>query len=91
MKELEYFLNHPNINMVIPWIYDIYKNMAKPKSRDEESKSEEDETEKRLQCFLNQPNINMVIPWVYSIYRSVKEGGGGGGGEDDSYKWEDLT
>ena len=88
MKDLECFLNQPNINMVIPWVYEIYKNMAKPKSRDG-GDSKEDKVEKDLQCFLNQPNINMVIPWVYSIYRSVKEGGGGGG--DDSYEWEDLT
>lgn len=87
MKDLECFLNQPNINMVIPWVYDIYKNMAKPKSRDGKE-SKEDKVEKNLQCFLNQPNINMVIPWVYSIYRSVKEGGGG---DDDSYEWEDLT
>ena len=27
MKDLECFLNQPNINMVIPWIYGIYKSV----------------------------------------------------------------
>ena len=91
MKDLKCFLNQPNINMVIPRIYEIYKSMAKPTSRDG-GDSKEDKVEKDLQCFLNQPNINMVIPWVYSIYRSVKEGGGGGGGGGgDAPTWEDLT
>lgn len=85
MKDLKCFLNQPNINMVIPWVYEMYKNMANKKSR-EEGGEEEDKTEKALQKFLNQPNINMVIPWVYSIYKSVKESS-----EDDSYYWEDLT
>lgn len=83
MKDLKCFLNQPNINMVIPWIYDIYKNMANPRSGDD-GDSKEDKVEKNLQCFLNQPNINMVIPWVYSICRSVKNG-------DNELKWEDLT
>lgn len=26
-KDLECFLNQPNINMVIPWIYGIYKSV----------------------------------------------------------------
>ena len=87
MKDLECFQNQPNINMVIPWIYDIYKNMATPRSRDG---SEEDKVAKDLECFLNQPNINMTIPWIYQIYKSVKEGGGGGGGDRD-IRWDDLT
>jgi hypothetical protein len=83
-RDLECFLNQPNINMVIPWIYDIYKNMATPRSRDG---SEEDKVAKDLECFLNQPNINMTIPWIYQIYKSVKEGGGSGG--DSEIRWDD--
>ena len=26
-KDLECFLNQPNINMVIPWVYQIYKSV----------------------------------------------------------------
>ena len=84
-KNLECFLNQPNINMVVPWIYDIYKNMAKPKSRDG---SEDDPIAKDLQCFLNQPNINMTIPWIYEIAKAVKSGGGGGG-EGSDLEWDD--
>ena len=73
-KSLKCFENQPNINMVIPWIYEISKSMSS--SRD----SEEDDKAKSLECFENQPNINMVIPWVYQIYKSVKSGGGGSGG-----------
>lgn len=73
-KSLKCFENQPNINMTIPWIYEIAKNMAS--SRD----SSDDDVEKGLQCFLNQPNINMTIPWIYQIYKSVKSGGGGSGG-----------
>ena len=88
MKDLECFLNQPNINMVVPWIYDIYKNMAKLKSRDGES--EDDPIAKDLQCFLNQPNINMTIPWIYEIAKAVKSGGGGGGGgEGSDLEWDD--
>ena len=76
MKDLECFQNQPNINMVIPWIYDIYKNMAQPKSRDNGA-GEDDKMAKDLECFLNQPNINMTIPWIYQIYKSVKSGEGG--------------
>jgi len=61
-KSLECFLNQPNINMVIPWIYEISKTMAS--SRDGED-DDDDKMAKDLECFLNQPNINMVIPWVY--------------------------
>lgn len=91
-KDLECFLNQPNINMVIPWIYEIYKNMATSRSRDGGS-GDEDKVEKDLQCFLNQPNINMVIPWIYGIYRSVKDGGGSSGGSEivSDLKWDDLT
>ena len=90
MKDLECFLNQPNINMVVPWIYDIYKNMAKPKSRD--GGSEDDPIAKGLQCFLDQPNINMTIPWIYEIAKAVKSGGGGsGGGEGSDLEWDDLT
>ncbi len=85
-RNLDVFLNQPNINMVVPWIYDIYKNMAKPKSRDGES--EDDPIAKDLQCFLNQPNINMTIPWIYEIAKAVKSGGGGGEGSD--LKWDDI-
>ena len=83
MKDLECFLNQPNINMVVPWIYEIYKNMAKPKSRD--SKSEDDPIAKDLQCILNQPNINMTIPWIYEIAKAVKSGGG----EESELIWDD--
>ena len=74
-ESLECFKNQPNINMVIPWIYEMAQNMAS--SRDDDS---EDEVENDLKCFLNQPNINMTIPWIYQIYKSVKSGGGGSGG-----------
>lgn len=86
---LECFLNQPNINMTIPWIYEIYKSMAS--SRDTKRDGDDDRTEEDLQCFLNQPNINMTIPWIYSIYKSVKEGGGGGGGDDSAMRWIDET
>ena len=85
-KSLQCFLNQPNINMVVPWIYDIYKNMAKPKSRD--GGGEDDPIAKDLQCFLNQPNINMTIPWIYEIAKAVKSGGGGGG-EGSDLEWDD--
>lgn len=75
-ESLKCFENQPNINMVIPWIYEISKTMAS--SRDGEA--EDDKTTKDLECFLNQPNINMTIPWIYQIYKSVKSGGGSGGG-----------
>lgn len=85
-KSLKCFENQPNINMAIPWIYEIAKNMAG--SRDS---SDEDDVEKGLQCFLNQPNINMTIPWIYQIYKSVKSGGGSGGGETiiQELEWEE--
>ena len=86
VKDLECFLNQPNINMVVPWIYDIYKNMAKPKSRDgEEANEQEDPIAKDLECFLNQPNINMTIPWIYEIAKAVKSGGG----EGSDLIWDD--
>ena len=90
-KSLECFKNQPNINMVIPWIYEMAQNMAS--SRDGDS---EDEVENGLKCFLNQPNINMTIPWIYQIYKSVKSGGssgssGGGGGEASALEWTDYT
>ena len=47
MKDLECFLNQPNINMVVPWIYDIYKHMETSKSRDG-SNGGDDKTEKDL-------------------------------------------
>jgi hypothetical protein len=71
-ESLKCFENQPNINMTIPWIYEIAKSMTG--SRDG---SDDDDVEKDLQCFLNQPNINMTIPWIYQIYKSVKSGGGG--------------
>lgn len=84
VKDLDVFLNQPNINMVVPWIYEI-ANTMKSRSRDgqeseEEEGGQEDEVAKDLECFLNQPNINMTIPWIYQIYKSVKSGGGGGEG-----------
>lgn len=84
-ESLKCFANQPNINMVIPWIYEMAQNMA---SSREDS---EDEVEKGLQCFLNQPNINMTIPWIYQIYKSVKSGGGSGGGGDQpgTLEWEE--
>ena len=90
VKDLDVFLNQPNINMVVPWIYEI-ANTMKSRSRDGESEEEgeqEDEVAKDLECFLNQPNINMTIPWIYQIYKSVKSGGGGGG-EDSGLEWDD--
>lgn len=84
-ESLKCFANQPNINMVIPWIYEMAQNMAS--SREEDS---EDEVEKGLQCFLNQPNINMTIPWIYQIYKSVKSGGGSGGGGGDQPGTQDL-
>lgn len=91
-RDLDCFLNQPNINMVIPWLYDIKNTM---KSRDnsnegEDGKEDQDEMEKSLQCFENQPNINMAIPWIYSIYKSVKSGGGGGG-EGSDLEWVDES
>lgn len=88
MKDLECFFNQPNINMVVPWIYDIYKNMVKSESRDGKKSrgGDDDPIAKDLQCFLNQPNINMAIPWIYEISKAVKEGGGGG-----DIRWDDLT
>lgn len=88
IKDLQCFLNQPNINMVLPWLYDIYKNIVKPDSS-KKKRGEEDPVLKDLQCFLNQPNINMAIPWIYEIRKAVKEGGGGGGGS--GYEWEDET
>ena len=94
VKDLDVFLNQPNINMVVPWIYEI-ANTMKSRSRDGESEEEEggqeDEVAKDLECFLNQPNINMTIPWIYQIYKSVKSGGGdgGGSGEDSGLEWDD--
>ena len=94
--DLDCFLNQPNINMAIPWIYEIANAMSS--SRD--SATEEDDPRlKNLDGFLNQPNINMTIPWIYQIYKSVKSGGGssggssGGSGEnlDESREWVDLT
>lgn len=76
-KSIRCFENQPNINMVIPWIYEISKSMSSSRDGEEE---EEDKTAEGLKCFLNQPNINMVIPWVYQIYKSVRSGGGSGGG-----------
>lgn len=90
-KSLQCFKNQPNINMVIPWIYEMYSSMAKSRDGGEEQQ-EEDKVEKDLQCFLNQPNINMVIPWVYGIYKSMKSGGSGGGGEgsgDEGLIWKE--
>lgn len=88
-RELQKFLNQPNINMVVPWIYDIYKNMAKPKSRQSRDGEEQqvDPVEKDLECFLNQPNINMTIPWIYQIAKSVKESSG----SDHDLRWTDDT
>ena len=91
--DLSCFENQPNINMTIPWIYEIYKNMSSrsPKKREDE----QDEVD--LSCFLNQPNINMTIPWIYEIYKSVKSGGGSGGGssggsgESSALEWTDYT
>ena len=83
-KSLQCFLNQPNINMVVPWIYEIYKSMASSSSRDGS-----DDIEKGLECFSNQPNINMTIPWIYQIYKSVKSGEGGGAGSD--LEWTDET
>ena len=73
-EALKCYENQPNINMVIPWIYEIAKNMASSRDTD-------DEIQKGLEVYLNQPNINMTIPWIYQIYKSVKSGGGGSGGE----------
>lgn len=42
MKELQGFLNQPNINMVLPWLYDIYKNIVKPDSSNLNKRGEED-------------------------------------------------
>ena len=87
--DLSCFENQPNINMTIPWIYEIYKTMASrsPKKRGEEKDKVD------LSCFLNQPNINMTIPWIYEIYKSVKSGGGSGGGSEESsaLEWKDYT
>ena len=85
-RGLKCYENQPNINMVIPWIYEIANNMS---SRD----SEDDEVLKGLRCYESQPNINMTIPWIYQIYKSVKSGGSGGGGseEDTSLRWVDET
>ena len=41
-KELQSFLNQPNINMVLPWLYDIYKNIVKPDSSNLNKRGEED-------------------------------------------------
>lgn len=88
IKDLQCFLNQPNINMVLPWLYEIYKNIVKPDSSKQKSKKrgEEDPVLKDLECFFNQPNINMAIPWIYEIRNVIKEGGGGG-----SIEWEDET
>lgn len=74
-RSLKCFENQPNINMVIPWIYEICKSMS------DSSDNSEDEVAKSLKCFENQPNINMVIPWIYQIYKSVKSGNSGQGQE----------
>lgn len=81
-KNLDCFLNQPNINMVVPWIYEIANAMKQRSGEDNEEgqDGEEDKIEESLDCFLNQPNINMTIPWIYQIYKSVKSGGGGSGG-----------
>jgi hypothetical protein len=86
-KNLDCFLNQPNINMVVPWIYEIANAMKQRSGEDNEEggqDGEEDKIAESLDCFLNQPNINMTIPWIYQIYKSVKSGGGGGGGDDPS-------
>jgi hypothetical protein len=86
-KNLDCFLNQPNINMVVPWIYEIANAMKQRSGEDNEEgggqDGEEDKIAESLDCFLNQPNINMTIPWIYQIYKSVKSGGGGGGGGGD--------
>ena len=93
-ESLKCFANQPNINMTIPWIYEIAQNMANSREGDDSDK-EEDKIEEDLKCFLNQPNINMTIPWIYQIYKSVKSGGSGGeggeGGSTYSMEWTDLT
>ena len=38
IKDLQCFLNQPNINMVLPWLYDIYKNIVKPDSSKKKKK-----------------------------------------------------
>ena len=88
IKDLQCFLNQPNINMVLPWLYEIYKNVVKPDSSKQQKKKrgEEDPVLKDLECFFNQPNINMAIPWIYEIRNVIKEGGRGGG-----YEWDDET
>ena len=89
IKDLQCFLNQPNINMVLPWLYEIYKNIVKPDSSKQQKKKkrgEEDPVLKDLECFFNQPNINMAIPWIYEIRTAVKEGGGG-----RSQEWDDIT
>ena len=76
--------------MVLPWLYEIYKNVVKPDSSKQKKKRKrggEDPVLKDLECFFNQPNINMAIPWIYEIRNAVKEGGGGGG----DIEWTDLT
>ena len=87
--DLSCFENQPNINMTIPWIYEIYKNMSSrsPKKRDDEEKQDDVD----LSAFLSQPNINMTIPWIYEIYKTVKSGGTSGSGGDVELEWEDLT
>jgi len=80
-KSLRCFENQPNINMVIPWLYEISKSMSSSRDSDDD-----DDKAKSLKCFENQPNINMVIPWVYQIYKSVKSGGGSGG---ETIEWDE--
>ena len=86
-RDLDVFLNQPNINMVVPWIYEIANTMKSRSNNEDESDEQEDETAKDLECFLNQPNINMTIPWIYEIYKSVKSGGGGGSSD---LEWEEA-
>jgi len=82
-RSLDVYLNQPNINMVVPWIYEIYKSMASSRDSDNDS---EDEIEKGLEVYLNHPNIDMTIPWIYQIYKSVKSGGGGGSGGGEGHE-----
>ena len=90
--DLSCFLNQPNINMTIPWIYDIYKNMTSRNPKTREGEEEDEQGEVDLSCFLNQPNINMTIPWIYEIYKAVRSGGGeGGGGGIFALEWVDES
>ena len=89
-RNLDVFLNQPNINMVVPWIYEIASTMkSRNNNNEDESDEQEDETAKDLECFLNQPNINMTIPWIYEIYKAVRSGGGSGGGGSSDLEWDE--